>query len=195
MIVRSKVGSLDSFTESCSLIGHQRLLPSSDTSSSFGSNPSDASSYSTDVVRAKPLQGASALKTAEPYDEETGGSNMTVKGAPTLINPPPCQPDVSEDKIRVREDGKLPTRHEIEKERARKEMEGKEKEDKESIPPHSQIGTIPSLASSELISKDRGVKGGKEGGGTHRFTLVDKDAVPLINGKKVSACESAYRSL
>lgn len=26
--------------------------------------------------------------------------------------------------------------------------------------------------------------------GTHRFTLVDKDAVPLINGKKVSGCES-----
>lgn len=25
--------------------------------------------------------------------------------------------------------------------------------------------------------------------GTHRFTLVDKDAVPLVNGKKVSGCE------
>lgn len=105
---------------------------------------------------------------------------MTVKGAPTLIKP-------TRDPSKVVEGGagKIPTRHEMEKERAKKEAEA---EKGENIPSHSQIGTIPSLVSSELLAVKAGgpIKGQ---GGTHRFTLVDKDAVPLINGKKVSGCE------
>ena len=63
------------------------------------------------------------------------------------------------------------------------------------------IGTIPSLTSQmeKLLTKhQRGEKEdrvdleriGKIAAATHRFTLVDKDAVPLVNGKKISSCKS-----
>jgi hypothetical protein len=178
--------------------GHQRLLPSSDTSSSLASAPESSSTDSTDVVRAKPVQSASALKAAEPFDEELAGSTMTVKGAPTVINSPASDP--GPDHAAVGKDGKLPTRHDIEKERAEKSRlakntepkqgeKDKKAEKKEDLPAESQIGTIPSLASSELLRNSPKKAGYSVGGGTHRFTLVDKDAVPLINGKKVSACQ------
>lgn len=163
-------------------------MPSSDTSSSFGSAPNTSSSYSTDVVRARPVQGASAFRTAEPIEDDTAGSAITLKGAPTVIRPAPPPPadDICPAGV------KLPTRHEIEKDRAEKSRLAnmdRTKEKKDEIPPESQIGTIPSLTSSGIIGKSPEKGDSASSGGTHRFTLVDKDAVPLINGKKVSACE------
>jgi hypothetical protein len=129
------------------------------------------------------VRGASALKSAEPYED--AGSTMTVKGAATVLKPAP-----EATKETTGKDGKLLTRHELEKERQEKENENKQSGAGEDGMRDSHIGSIPSLASSEIIA---GITKGNEegkGGGTHRFTLVDKDAVPLINGKKVSACKS-----
>lgn len=116
---------------------------------------------------------------------EDAASGMTVKGEPTVIIPIPEA--TAELKV---EGGKLLTPHDLDQVRGEKEKEeateqvAAEEEDTEE----GQIGTIPNSANSNILAvhakgKDVG------GGGTHRFTLVDKDAVPLINGKKVSACE------
>jgi len=174
------------------------LLPSSDTSSSFASGPQSSSTYSTDVIRGKPVESASAMNAAEPYDDS--GSAITLRGSPTMIHPSPPPATVDVDS----QGAKIPTRHEMEKERQEKEKQEREKDkgkakeaekerDEDATLTESQIGTIPSLASSELIGRAaQGHNGGQvvDAAGTHRFTLVDKDAVPLINGKKVSACES-----
>ena len=119
---------------------------------------------------------------------------MTVKGVPTVIKPAPEATVEHTGK-----DGKLLTRHEMEKERQEKEKETGRAEGGvggEDAMGESQTGTIPSLASSEIVASTTEKDGDKEadagGGGTHRFTLVDKDAVPLINGKKVSACEYRF---
>ena len=88
----------------------------------------------------------------------------------------------------------------------------------EHDPIDSQIGTIPSLSSSGILhethvepfkpietkyqraqSEETEPGFGKEATrpaavGTHRFTLVGKDAAALLNGKKVSSCESCQLS-
>ncbi|ORY27341.1 kinase-like domain-containing protein [Naematelia encephala] len=162
------------------LVGYQHLLPSAGTSSSLNTAVDTSSAYSTDVVRERPVQTQSTLKDAMPPVEELTSSTVTVKGMHTT--PPPPTDSASGD-----------------------------------LPPTSQIGTIPSLASSEMIKKDEnaGVAAEKPktqtkyekareeerveeagstpiGTGTHRFTLVSKDATPLLNGRKVSAFTSNF---
>ncbi|KAK4684325.1 hypothetical protein P7C73_g5859, partial [Tremellales sp. Uapishka_1] len=150
--------------------GHEHLLHHSDTTSSFDSGPalSAASAYSTEVLKGRPLSPitTSALLTATPFKlthVDDASSVLTIKESRTG-----------------------------------------------SIPDASKIGTIPSLASSSgLIEKadeepvavqvngeDKAMiptryTGRAKALGTHRFTLVGKDA-PVMNGKLVSAFTSTF---
>ena len=137
------------------------------------------------MVRVRLVEDASALKAAEPYDDT--GSTMTVKGSATVFEP---APQVTSEILG--RSGKLPTHHELRKDDQETEKELKQVAPAEEMMCESRNETIPTLASSEIIAaraKDNKQTNVAVGGGTHRFTLVDKDAVPLINGKKVSACK------
>ncbi len=79
--------------------------------------------------------------------------------------------------------------------------------DSTSIPADSQIGSIPSLASSDLLKLVEPIKSIEtkyqrakseeteldnelpRNTGTHRFTLVRSDAAALLNSKKASSCK------
>ncbi|ORX35036.1 kinase-like domain-containing protein [Kockovaella imperatae] len=100
-------------------------------------------------------------------------SVMTIRGQPALVN--------------------IPTKATVNEEE-------KDHAALQAMIAQSEIGTIPSLASEmgKLLTKQqKGEQEDKEdlervrksAVGTHRFTLVDKDAAPLWNGKKISSCE------
>ena len=142
-----------------------------DTTDSFDTAVT-TSSFSPSAV-VQPVQGALVLHAVVPSREEDdpSGSTVTLKGASTSAVD-------------------------------------------EHDPTDSQIGSIPSLSSAGVLhdaqiepykpietkyqraqSEETEAGFGKEVAqpvvvGTHRFTLVGKDAAALINGKKVASCES-----
>nr|XP_031859881.1 uncharacterized protein CI109_004730 [Kwoniella shandongensis]KAA5526953.1 hypothetical protein CI109_004730 [Kwoniella shandongensis] len=197
---------------------HTRLLPSSDTSSSFGNLTinSAPSAYSDDIRQAQPLQTASVLNPAIPAEEdEPNGSTMTVRGVPATppivqsesqdvpSSPSPPQPDRPDTEVTVVEVSTNPFPSPDLEESKAPSLSKSYSVDNGELPSISEIETIPSIGGSMIsiprkdqsttTKGDEKTEKGKDGGlRTHRFTLVDKDSVALINGKK--ALSSGFTS-
>ncbi|KAK8844601.1 hypothetical protein IAR55_006448 [Kwoniella newhampshirensis] len=167
--------------------GHTRLLRSSGTSSSFEhlTVQSVPSAYSDNMIQAaQPVQTASTLNAANPKEEEeTNASSLTVRGVPasspiaqdiTKLSPEDPPKPIKEDNCPFSNSDIAENSH-----------------TKTSMPFVSEIETIPSVQDSIIPTPRKGEalrRKNEEGGlGTHRFTLVEKDSMALINrnnGKK-----------
>nr|XP_019048401.1 TKL/LISK/LISK-DD1 protein kinase [Kwoniella bestiolae CBS 10118]OCF27331.1 TKL/LISK/LISK-DD1 protein kinase [Kwoniella bestiolae CBS 10118] len=185
-------------TASSDVKGQEPLLPSSDSGSSFGSakdSNSTGQGWSSFLGSAsgEPVQTASVLRAAtpgppEPLEDEMG-STMTIKGRPT---PPVPQSTVVQQSEPAAVEETISNNH---------------AQEVPSDPTISEIESIPSLPStiSPIKRKDQNQTHTSTTDrspvkisalGTHRFTLVDRDNVPLINGKKAlsSNCTLGQRT-
>nr|XP_019006284.1 TKL/LISK/LISK-DD1 protein kinase [Kwoniella mangroviensis CBS 8507]OCF69745.1 TKL/LISK/LISK-DD1 protein kinase [Kwoniella mangroviensis CBS 8507] len=181
-------------TASSDVKGQEPLLPSSDSGSSFGSakdsngNGQGWSSFlGGGSASGEPVQTASVLRAATPgppsevntdHADEEMGSTMTIKGhpTPTISQQPPL--DYRETTLLEPKPSNAVPPVKVEDDTATATVDL-------TI---SEIGSIPSLPSSitPIKRKDQKPKSPNKTSAmaTHRFTLVDKDSVPLINGKK-----------
>jgi LIM domain kinase 1 len=164
-------------------LGHQRLLPSSDTSSSLESTPQSIPSYSTQVVKV-PLQTASVLAPAIPPEEEAS-STLTVKGAPS---PPP-----TEESGRVTPSADTTPGPPVLAPTATKVSEVELKEAVKTTEPVQVLPTKKQKNDQEEAKDEQSGPSGL-GLGTHRFTLVTKDGLGanIVSGagaKKASTCQ------
>ncbi|WVQ64587.1 uncharacterized protein L199_002754 [Kwoniella botswanensis] len=181
-------------TASSDVKGQEPLLASSESGSSFGSakdSNSNGQGWSSFLgagsASGEPVQTASVLRAATPGstseiktddEEEEMGSTITIKGHPT---PPVTQ----QPKLNHPESTPVkPTAREVDHALDIKDDIATATVDTTI----SEIESIPSLPTSitPIKRKDQKPKSPIKTSAlaTHRFTLVDKDSVPLINGKK-----------
>ncbi|WVQ85199.1 hypothetical protein IAT38_007364 [Cryptococcus sp. DSM 104549] len=171
-------------TANSEIVAHQRLIPS--TSSSL--TPSTADSLSSaDSAAAQPqLHPTSAFRPASPHADDTA-SVLTVRGVATSAGPPvgpvSSEPTPSPSPSAT-------ASQEVGQDDGGVNMKAVELGSVfASAATPGDVGvtqyTTPSAPSSPvpIPQAQRRV----DNRATHRFTLVDKDSVPLINGKRVLA--------
>ncbi|WVR03269.1 hypothetical protein IAU60_000260 [Kwoniella sp. DSM 27419] len=212
-----EIDSLNSFiTASSEIKGHQPLLPSADSTSSFGS-AGGGQSYSSflnsseSATQAQPVQTASTFRDATPApetEEDDAGSVMTIKGGPAS---PPMggKPKVDPAAITFSE---APATEAATRPATSGSQLGDVRSDQPSVssratenvpilrkdqaPPRIEVQqqsvarVEAEMAEAVLpVGTASTVSAASKGGalGTHRFTLVDQTSAPLINGKKLSS--------
>ncbi|WRT63406.1 uncharacterized protein IL334_000311 [Kwoniella shivajii] len=173
-------------TASTDIKGHEPLLQPSDSGSSFGSTDDRDQEYSSFLNSGdERVMTASVLRAASPPLEDDVGSKMTIRGTDTAVAPIPSTEDGSEPRFES------------------DTLSSPVKTPDNFVPPSTNETSLPGPAPSPLMRKDQQLplptetssnpeskscdvttRAKAKSLATHRFTLVERDNVPLINGKK-----------
>jgi LIM domain kinase 1 len=165
------------YNNSCNTLkevpGHQRLLPSDQSSSSFESGPPEI--YQSSFMRN--VGNASVIRNANPPDDTT--STMTIKASPseTTHAAPGAHTDLGPMPPTA-----LTAATEVPPSKAADIASASSEDTGPALP--AKIKTKADVADEEAARQ-----AAPPAHGTHRFTLIEKEALALLSGKKPSTCE------